>query len=337
MLDRTMLEAVTRELFIPGLQNQLYDEMPVLQRIVQNGVEDAKGRALLDDVVLFKNAAKGRFQGYSYVITQGNNLIVQATLNYANYYQSVSISLDEEKQNTGTKEVLVKMLEPKFEAARTGLKLDVNTDLYLALTAVSGKYTLVGMQAVCSTTNTYANINRATAGNEGWQSNVDTTAITDEQLKDPAQGTKYMPTVLRRLWLKAAHDKWPTLGVLTKNLYEVWETIAETHNLQFGNEEANLGFGKAGLSAKSAQGRRVRLDIIWDSYCPAKAAFLLTPEDFKAFVFAGANFEGADVMGTGQWQRGGNQLAASMQIVWMGQIICRVPREQAFASALGDG
>lgn len=335
-LDFTFLNAITREKFIPGLQNQLYYEMPLLKEIVNNGIEDATGRKLLKDVVLARNAAGGQVSGYGYVTTQGNNLVTQATLDYSSiYYDSVSISKDEEMMNSGSKEKLIDMLTTKMEAAKMTLKERVYSDLYASNTVnANGEFTLVGLQAVISESNTYANINRSTAGNEGWKSNVFSTATTLAELKNPTSATKYFPTIIRTLALRAANDKFPSLAVTTTTLYEVLEFIGETANLRFIGNVANFAFDEVRFGKQGKKGAP-ELVVTWDKYAPAYKLFVLTPERFKAFIFSGANFEPADVLGTGVWLRGQNQLAASMQIIWKGQILCEVPREQAMATNLG--
>lgn len=330
-LDTTFLNNVTRDHFIPATRNQLYEEMVLMGEIIGNGTKEATGRALAVDVILQRAAAHGTWTGYNPISMQESNPTVQALLNYANYYASVSISLDEEKKNTGSKEKLLDMLEVKFNNAKSTLKEDVYKDLFLSITSRGGDNTIVGLAAVCGTTNTYANINRSTVGNEGWQSNLFSTACTDAELKDPTSGAKYLPTVMRTQWLNAAHDKMPNKIITTTALYEIYEYIAENHNLRFDNSIANLAFGD---QHKEGAKLGLKTEVRWDKYCTAKSMFFLTTDDFEAYMFPGANFDAYDD-GSGIWQRGQGQFAKSMQIIWMGQIICHVPREQACANNLG--
>lgn len=326
-LDVTFLNNVTREKFVPGLQNQIYDEMPAMRSVLNAGQETATGRGLIYDVVLARAAAHGGWKGYSAISTQESNPTKQASLSYANYYASVSISLDEEKQNSGSKEKLLDMLEIKFENAKMTLKEDIYNDFFSNLTTRGEANTLVGLTAVIGTTNTYAGLNRSTAGNEGWKSNLNATTITQAEMRDPTAGSKYLPTVMRTLYLSAAHDRKPTLGLTTTTVYEIYQYIAETHNLRFGpSDAANLMNQDAKLGSS--------FTLLWDKYVPSAKLFMLTPERFKLFVFPGANFEGYDD-GTGLWQRGQGQFAKSMQIIFMGQMLCTVPREQAAATDLG--
>lgn len=326
-LDVTFLNNVTREKFVPGLQNQLYEEMPAMKEILTAGQETATGRGLIYDVVLARAAAHGGWKGYSPISTQESNPTKQTALAYANYYASVSISLDEEKQNSGSKEKLLDMLEIKFENAKMTLKEDVYKDFFDQIASRGESNTLVGLTAICGTTNTYAGLNRSTAGNEGWKSNLNSTAILQSELRDPTMGSKYLPTVMRTLYLAACHDQRPTLGLTTTTVYEIYQYIAETHNLRFGpSDSANLMNDDAKLGST--------FTLRWDKYAPSANLFMLTPSRFKLFIFPGANFEGYDD-GTGLWQRGQGQFAKSMQIIFMGQMLCTVPREQSAATSVG--
>lgn len=335
-LDLTFLNNVTREHFVEGLRNQLYDEMPLMKLIMSNGSENAVGKSLIYDVVLARNVANGQVAGYDPMITQEGNLVTQASLNWADfYYANVSISLTEINKNTGTKEKLVSMLETKMSAAKSTLKENVYKDLFLGVTARGSNNTIVGLAAVCGSTNTYANINRSTAGNEGWKSNYDNTARTDAEMQDPTQGSKYLPTHMRTQLKNAAHDGMPNIVVTTADLYQIYEFIGETHNLRFGGPTVNLGFTKAELGSQTTKMQAQTAAIYWDKYCTAKSMFFLNTDTFKPFVFPGSNFEPADVLGTGMWLTPPNQLAAVMRIIWMGQILCLVPRENALSDNLG--
>mgnify|MGYP001404308444 CR=1 FL=1 len=332
-LDVTFLNNVTREHFVEGLRNQLYDEMPMLKMIVNNGVEDAVGRSLIWDVVLARNQANGQVAGYDEMVTQEANLVTQASLSWADYYYAnVSISQTELSRNSGTKEKLVSMLETKMAAAKSTLKEKVYADLWLALTARGSYATIVGFAAVCDLDNTYAGILRTTAGNEGWQSNTYEVAVTADEAKDPTSGAKYLPTLMRTQLKNTSHDGMATVIVTTPTIYEIYEFIAETHNLRFGNGGVDLGFNSAKMTSQTSKNAGKTATVYWDKYATASKIYYLNPDTWKSFIFPGANFEPADVLGTGIWQRGSKQLAAYMTIVWSGQVLCLVPRENAVAT-----
>jgi len=339
-LDRTQLERAGRELIVPGMKNQLYDEMPLLRLMVQNNSESAKGIALIQPVPLFRTQATGIVGGYGTMVTQDQPLTVNATLSWSQlYYGNISISLDEIKENSGRigVERIINLLETKTNAAKTQLKENIYNDLHDDLTT-DGRYnTLVGVLAAAgSTTNTYANINRSTAANAGWRPNVFATDVTDDEFVTPTDRSQYGPSVLRRQWLAAAHDKAPDMIVLTKNAYELMLFIGERNNLRLSGNTANLSFSKVGLPNQGSDRKAGEPEVFWDTYMPARTAYGLTTSDWMAWVFEGCNFDAVDLFGDGHiWQRGDKQVAGYMTVGWKGQILCKVPRQQFVCTLLG--
>jgi len=338
-LDRTMLEKHTREKWLPGFQVEIFDEMPLLKLLMSNGTETASGTALKKLVVVGKNTATGQVSGYGLILTQESDITQMAQLSYSSYYYAtVSISLEEEDENSGV-EAMVSMVDTKMTVAKETLREKVNKDLYLAVTANGAEKTLVGLDAVCDTDNTYANINRSTAGNEGWQSNRFETTCSNAELINSAVPAKYFPSILRLYWLNTAHTggaNQPTTIVMTKALYELLEYIGETANLRFTGNIANFAFDEVKLGTQAMQGAKAPV-VTWDAYCTSKHVFWLGPKHFKAYVFPGRNFESPKTSNGTYWRDGAQQLAAYMPIVFKGQILCVSPRHQAEATALGDG
>lgn len=337
--DRTFLERAGRELFAEGLRNQLYDEMPLF-RLIMAGAETAQGTALIHKVPLYRNVANGLVGGYGPMVTQEQVLIANANLAWANiYYANISISMDEILENSGRQgvEKLVDLLRTKTNGAKMQLKENVYNDLYAARTTDGVYNTLVGLGAVCSASNTYAGIDRSASGNSSWQANVYSTTVSDDTLLDPTTRSTYFPSILRRQWKAASHDKSPDIIVTTKNLYELLEYIAERNNLQLQGNVAHLSFNKIGMPGESAQQKQMEPKVVWDTYCTAKKVFGLTTSDFRSWKFSGVDFQPVDVFGDGNiWQRGDKQLAGYMTIAWKGQLLCEVPRQQYICTTLGS-
>lgn len=337
--DRTFLERAGRELFAPGLRNQLYDEMPLF-RYLMDGASKGSGVALIHKVQLFKNVSNGIVGGYGPMVTQEQNLLANATLSWANvYYANISLSWDEMLENTGTQgaEKLIDMLQAKTNAAKMELKQNVYDDLYGSRTTDGVYNTLVGLRAAIDTTNTYAGINRGTAGNEGWKANKYTIVVTDDTLADATTKATYLPDIIRTQWKNAAHDGSPNIIVTTKNIYGILEFIAERNNLNLMGPINNLGWGSVKMSGADAKQKAQDPPIFWDTSCPTKHLFGIATDKYKAWVFSGADFEPVDVFGDGNiWQRGDKQLAGYMTIAWKGQLLCEVPRENFVCTALGS-
>lgn len=340
-LDRTQLERASRDLIVPGMKNQLYDEMPLLGFMVNNNKETAQGVALTYPVPLFRTVATGIVGGYGVMVTQDQPLTINAQLAWSQlYYGNISISLDEITENRGKMgaEKIINLLETKTKATKSEIKEKVYKHVHSNVTADGqGNKTLVGILAAAgSATNTYAGINRSTAANAGWKPNVNTTAVTDDEFLTPTDRTKYGPSVLRRLFLDASHDSQPNIIVVTKNQYELLEFIGERNNLNLMGNAAHFSFSDINFPHKATDRRAVKANVFYDVYQTARTAYLLTTEDWKAWVFEGTNFDAVDMVDGQAWHRGSKQVAWYMTIGWKGQILCTVPRQQGVATSLAS-
>lgn len=327
-LDDSALQRTTRTHFLPELKNNVYSKTRLLAIMQMKGrVKPWTGRSLEWSVVLKKHVAKGLFSGYSTVATQPVNPLIQATLPSANYYATIAISKEELLKNTGNPEKVIDLLKTQMQNAEATLKDDMATDLYASGATIGGLQPLIGLGAVIDTDNTYAGINRSTAGNENWQSNEFTTVYTDEQLQD-STSPGYLPKVMNNRYSSASYDDSPDVIVTTTALYDIYQTIAQVKNLRYDDQIANLGFGGVKFGPANT--------MIFDRFCTSKKMVFLTTSNFQLFVISGANFDFDEEDGI-IWKRPVNQIAKLAHILWMGQLRCDVPRQQAVATALGDG
>ena len=315
-LDTTFLNTITREKFIPAVKNQMYDGSPLFNRLFAAGrVQDMTGRSLLWDVVLKKHASVGRFTGYDTFANQPINPIVQATLTEGGYYAALAISGTEKRKNTGNMEKLLDGLKVQHDNALATLKDQMYTDLFGTGAAVGGRYGITGLGAAVDNDNTYANINRSTAGNESWKANVDATAHTLANMKDPTT-VHYMPSIMRSSYVSAVHDHGPDLIVMTKNGYNIYQDIVGVQNLQVNQEVADAGFGGVKFQG---------VTMVFDDFCTAKYIYFLSLQDWNVWVYPGANFD----MPEEGWMRPPNQDAFITQIIWQGQLRLDSPWHQA--------
>ena len=318
MLTTDFLNATTREYFIPGLRNQVYEKTVLWNRLAAQGrVKPMTGRSLLWDIVAVKHASVGVYSGYAVLANQPVNPIKQGSLNPANYYATLAISGDEERRNTGNKERLLDMLKVQMDNADSTLRDKMSTDLYAANTTVGGDTVINGLGVILTqATGTYAGLNRATAGNEFWRANVDTTTYAYADVIDPTSA-KYLPKVMRTNHLAATHDNAPDLIITTKAIYALYQDIAVVQNLRFNNEVANLGFGGVEFGPG--------VTMVFDTYQTAKYMDMLSLKAFQLFVYGDANF----ALKEPGWQIPTNQDAKVAHIIWSGQLRCDTPREQS--------
>ena len=322
-LDTTFLNTVTREKFIKVLKNQVYDKMVLFNRLVAKGrVQSMTGRSLLWDVVAKKHAAVGIYTGYDTLASPPVNPIVQASLNTANYYATLAMSGEEERKNSGSMERLLDMAKIQFDNASATMRDRMSTDFYGSNATIGGRTVLNGLGLICTNaTGTYANINRATTGNEFWRSNVDATSHTFANLNDPTS-TSYLPAVMRSSYTAASYDNAPDIIVTTKAVYNLYQNSASGQNLRFNNEVANLGFGGVEFGPG--------VTMVFDAYEAAGYMHMLSTPAFSVFVYDGANFD----MKEPGWQIPDSQDAKVAHIIWSGQVRCDCPREQATVTTI---
>lgn len=322
MLDTTFLDAMTRKHFVPALRNQIYDRFVLWNRLEQGGqIQTLTGTALTFNNVAVEHEALGLLSGYDTMANQQVNPVQTATINPAFYYATVGISVEEETKNSGNMEKLLDILSTQMENARQSLRKLMQTDAYSDGTLRGGKTPLIGLAAIIDNDNTYAGINRATAGNAYWKANVDTTGHLFADLIDSAT-TSYMPRIMRNMFTSATHDLAPDLIITSKAIYNLYQDIAGAA-LRINNEMADLGFGGAEF-----QGGAVKM--AFDDYCPNTSGtftspgqmFFLTLADYTLWVYSGMNFD------SDGWKVPTDQAAKLTHIFWMGQLQCATPRQQ---------
>jgi hypothetical protein len=323
-LTLDFLNNVTRTMFIKVLKDQMYDMSPLFKRMFLNGrVKPLTGTALEWSVVIKRHQAVGRYSGYDVFASQPINPVVNALLYPANYYTALAISGEEERKNSGNAEKQIDMVRVQMENAKATMQEVMYTDLYSDGSLVGERYGIYGLKAVISASNTYANINRATAANAPWRAQIDTSARSIANMKDPTN-TAYLPSIMRSMYALCTHGSIsPDTIITTKTLHTLYQDIYGVNSLRGSNAVANLGFGAVEFSPAGA--------VMFDDNCPAYYMWFLTSSTFAVHVYAGANFDTLE----GGWVRPHNQDAKVTQIIWSGQMKCDTPRVNGAYTQLG--
>lgn len=319
--DNTFLNNVTRTKFLPAMRNQLYYKPVTMNRLMSRGrVKEMTGRGLEGSVVLVKHQSVGLFGGYDTLANQPVNPTVNWTLSPANYYATVAISGDEERQNSGRMEKLLDMLKIQMDNAYATMKETMITDMFGSSTSRGNRNTIVGLAAIIATTNTYANINRSTAANAGWKANLDSTAHTIANLKDPTS-TSYMPSIMRTSFANANNDIGVDLIVSSTAIWNIYQDIAGTM-IRFMDTKAELGFNSVNFDG---------VEYVFDKYSTANYLWMLSTPTLTFYVYPGTDFS----LKEPGWQIPVDQDARVAHILWSGQLVCDAPRENAVLTSVG--
>jgi len=144
---------------------------------------------------------------------------------------------------------------------------------------------------------TYGNINRATAGNEFWQSNE---TAQGGALTISAMATKYTQC-------SRGGKMGPDLIITTSTVYDKYEALMQA-NQRFG--VSNTELADAGFVTMKFRGA----DVMFDEQCTSGVMYFLNTEHLKLRYHKDANFTVTD------FQRPDNQDAKIAQILWMGNL-----------------
>jgi hypothetical protein len=322
-LTNDFLNNVTRTMFIKVVKNNLYNGSPAFKLLFAAGrVKPMTGTALEWTTILRKHAAVGRFTGHDVFANQPINPTKNAKLSEGGYYAALAISGTEKRKNSGNAEKLIDMVKTQHDNAESTMKEGMYTDLWGDGSLIGDRLGIIGFAAAINTTNIYANIDRSSAANAAWRSNLDTTARTDAELKDNTD-PKWLPSVMRTLASQATHDHSPDTIITTKALHNLYMDIYGMQNLRGDNDVADLGFGAVKFSPYGV--------LMFDDFCTAKTMIFIAKQDWSVYVYDGANFD----MPPEGWMRPHNQDAQVTQILWQGQLRLDSPWHQARATNLG--
>lgn len=131
------------------------------------------GRTIYEPLLFAENGNGGWYSGYDTLSVTAQDVISGAEFGWKQYAVPVVISGLEELENDG-EEAVLSLIEGRMQAAEATMANDICTGLYSDGTSFGGK-TITGLDAAVPqdpTTGTYGGINRATAGNEFWRSQL---------------------------------------------------------------------------------------------------------------------------------------------------------------------
>ncbi len=267
-----------------------------------NGAGSVKRRAdggvkLLEPLMYGKNTAGGSYSGYDEFDVSPQEGFTNAEFEYKQYYQTITISGEEEELNAGEAKVM-DLLQMKWNQARMSLRDFLNIDAFLDGTGNSSK-NITGLALMIDSAGTYGNIVRST--NSWWQAQE--TAVGGGLKVDSSTG-------MLRMYNDCSLGKkkmLPNFILTTQSVYEDYEmqlppqlryTTGGTANATFSND--NLMFRKA--------------PMFWDEQCQSGIMYFLNSRVMQFVLKQGRDFK------TRKFQTPANQDAKIAQILFMGEL-----------------
>lgn len=350
------LSALTRDLYVPKLVDNIYDSNIVTHRMLRKSAPFSGGKKVLQPVEYAKPAQKGFYSGAGSLTTGDTNTYADAAYDWVQAYATVRITGKEEALNSGAEQV-VDMIEAKMKSAEKALKDLFGAQLYSDNdgSAVTGSNAstdgFIGLQHIISEDTTVGGIDSATetwwdagyaksftgAGSTASSSPtfnnlVDSTAVANQaatagsEISEAASGDSlYIQHILRNAYgdLSIDNDK-PTLIVVSQVVFDAYEATL-TDQKRFGASDKSLA--DAGFSNLLYRGTPVVVDAALES--EFSGGMVMLNENYIGFRHhRKRNFAFEDFAKPVDYDY------AVAKILWLGALTCSARRMQGKISGM---
>ena len=258
------------------------------------------GTKIVEPLVYGLNGTVGSYSGYDTISLTAQEGMSAAEYDWKQYAASIAISGIEEAKNNG-EAAIINLLEAKIMQAEESMREGFNQMFFADGTGNSGKDWL-GLAAIVDSAGTVGGINRATAGNEFWQSYEEGTAGA-LSLADMATGYNSV----------SVGNDHPDMVLTTQTLFEKYESLLQPQLRYTDAKTADAGFQN--LLFKSAP-------VTYDVHCQAGVMYFLNSKYLTLVGHSGKWFEQTDFV------RPENLDARYALIMCYGNLTCRNAAKQ---------
>jgi len=258
------------------------------------------GTKIVEPLVYGLNGTVGSYSGYDTISLTAQEGMSAAEYEWKQYAASIAISGIEEAKNNG-EAAIINLLEAKIMQAEESMREGFNQMFFADGTGNSGKDWL-GLAAIVDSAGTVGGINRATAGNEFWQSYEEGTA--------GALSLADMATAYNSVSVGNDH---PDMVLTTQTLFEKYESLLQPQLRYTDAKTADAGFQN--LLFKSAP-------VTYDVHCQAGVMYFLNSKYLTLVGHSGKWFEQTDFV------RPENLDARYALIMCYGNLTCRNAAKQ---------
>jgi len=263
------------------------------------------GTKIVEPLVYGLNGTVGSYSGYDTISLTAQEGMSAAEYDWKQYAASIAISGIEEAKNNG-EAAIINLLEAKIMQAEESMREGFNQMFFADGTGNSGKDWL-GLGAIVEASGTVGGINRATVGNEFWQSYEENSA--------GALTLADMATAYNSVSVGNDH---PDMVLTTQTLFEKYESLLQPQLRYTDAKTADAGFQN--LLFKSAP-------VTYDVHCTAGVMYFLNSKYLTLVGHSGKWFEQTDFV------RPENLDARYALIMCYGNLTCRNAAKQGKLTA----
>lgn len=263
------------------------------------------GTKIVEPLVYGLNGTVGSYSGYDTISLTAQEGMSAAEYDWKQYAASIAISGIEEAKNNG-EAAIINLLEAKIMQAEESMREGFNEMFFADGTGNSGK-DWDGLGNIVEASGTVGGINRATSGNEFWQSYEENTA--------GALTLADMSTAYNSVSVGNDH---PDMVLTTQTLFEKYESLLQPQLRYTDAKTADAGFQN--LLFKSAP-------VTYDVHCTAGVMYFLNSKYLTLVGHSGKWFEQTDFV------RPENLDARYALIMCYGNLTCRNAAKQGKLTA----
>lgn len=263
------------------------------------------GTKIVEPLVYGLNGTVGSYSGYDTISLTAQEGMSAAEYDWKQYAASIAISGIEEAKNNG-EAAIINLLEAKIMQAEESMREGFNQMFFADGTGNSAK-DWNGLGNIVEASGTVGGINRATAGNEFWQSYEENTA--------GALTLADMSTAYNSVSVGNDH---PDMVLTTQTLFEKYESLLQPQLRYTDAKTADAGFQN--LLFKSAP-------VTYDVHCTAGVVYFLNSKYLTLVGHTGKWFEQTDFV------RPENLDARYALIMCYGNLTCRNAAKQGKLTA----
>jgi len=171
-LTYDQLSAITEKKFIPKMVDNIFDVVPLLDKLKGKIKKQDGGLQVLQPLNYAQMASVGWFSGADTLDNTDTDVFTSASFDWGQIYASIPISRRDELRNSGDSQK-VNFVKSKVQVAEKSLADTIATALY---NSGSDTKAIVGARTFVTTSSTYGGISQSTYS--WWQGNVDSSTTT---------------------------------------------------------------------------------------------------------------------------------------------------------------
>lgn len=273
------------------LIDNLMDKQALLWVLKKQGfvTEDKGGTSIVVPLMYGLNSTVASYSGYDLIDLTPQAGITSAEFSWKYLAGSVTISGQEEFENSGDKTRIFNLLEAKIRQLETSFRLEVNSQLFADGTGNGGK-DITGLALAVedgASWSTYGGIDSSDSANSWWRNqwfNFDTEFGASSKFLD-ADGPSYEGlSAFRKMYNDVGVDgEKPDLIVTTQAIVEDYEAALEGKQRIVST---NPELGDAGFRNVEYK----KTPIVWDEEMTAEEVLFLNSKYMKFVIGQGRNF-----------------------------------------------